>query len=40
LRLEVERLKTWMTFVKIIGAGLWALTLVVAAAVLSGYGGG
>ncbi len=34
LRLEVERLKTWMTFVKIIGMGLWAMTLVIAAAVL------
>lgn len=34
LRLEVERLKTWLTFVKIIGTGLWAMTLVIAAAVL------
>ena len=36
LRLEVERLKTWMTFVKIIGGALWGLTLVIAANMLRG----
>lgn len=36
LRLEVERLKTWMTFVKIIGAALWGLTSIIAAALLRG----
>lgn len=41
LRLEVERLKTWLVFVKIVGGGLWALTLVIAAAVLRMiFGGG
>lgn len=34
LKLQVEKLHTWMGFVKIIGGALWALTLVVTAALL------